>query len=301
MNIRSAAIDAARRGWYVAPTQVRSKRPRRGLSWPAVATAEPGRVAAANWQPGENYLIACKKSGLVVLDLDPPKPGYKLPPQWQDEPGIVDGADVLAALCERHGQPWPITYWVQTPRGGSQLYYAAPAGRAIGNRPLGPMIDVRGGGESDGGYVVGIGSMVDERAYDYPVRLVNGGRYVLVHEQEPEVLPAWIADLLDPPRRGQVQSPLCPVQADGQQVIRGTQPRARLHGVIEHVLGGPPGDRNGRLHWAACRVGEMIAVGQLDHGTAEQVLLQAALDAGLAGGEREALATIRSGLRRGAA
>ena len=39
----------------------------------------------------------------------------------------VSGADVLAALCDEHGQPYPLpTYAVDTPSGGCHLYYAAP-------------------------------------------------------------------------------------------------------------------------------------------------------------------------------
>jgi len=70
----------------------------------------------------------------------------------------------------------------------------------------------------------------------------------------------------------------------------------RLLGVTEAVLNSEPGTRNGRLYWAACRAAEMIAAGQLDHATAERVLLAAALEAGLRGGEHEARRTIASGL-----
>ena len=188
--VRHAAVEAAERGWYTFPTRPGGKEPRRGLAWPEAATCDPARVGNARWQPGENYGVAAKRSGLIILDTDMPKPGYQFPPEWQAEPGIRDGKDVLATLAERAGQPWPVTYTVQTPSGGWHLYYIAPTGRAIGNRPLGPLIDVRGGGESNGGYVIGPGSVLNGRAYE----VVDG--------QDPQPLPAWIADLLDP-RRGQ--------------------------------------------------------------------------------------------------
>jgi hypothetical protein len=99
-------------------------------------------------------------------------------------------------------------------------------------------------------------------------------------------LPPWLADLADPPRPARR-----PTAADAAGPVYG-----RLRGVIEAVLASEPGTRNGRLYWAACRAAEMVAAGQLDHGTAERVLLDAALEAGLRGGEREARCTIASGL-----
>ncbi len=149
--VRRAAVESAERGLFVFPTRPDGKEPRCGLSWPHAATADLARLALARWRPGENYGFAAKLSGLVIVDLDRPKPGYELSQKWRllgwhDEPGIRDGWDVLAALAERIGATWPHTFTVTTPSGGAHLYYVAPAGRSIGNRPLGPMIDIRGGG-----------------------------------------------------------------------------------------------------------------------------------------------------------
>lgn len=201
MSAREAAIAAARHGWAVFPTRPGGKEPRRGLSWPSAATADPRRVAIGHWQPGENYGVAAKPSGLVIIDLDKPKPGYELAPRWrhwQDEPGIRDGRDVLATLADRAGMPWPRTFTVLTPTGGEHLYYRAPAGRNIGNKPLGPMVDIRGGGAGDGGYVLGPGSVL------------NGRRYQVADEQDPQPLPDWIADLLDPPQQAERTDPRRP-------------------------------------------------------------------------------------------
>jgi hypothetical protein len=244
------------------------------LSWPNVATADPARIAVAHWQPGENYGIAAKPSNLIILDLDRPKPGYKLPAEWLEKPGIVDGQDVLADLAERAGQPWPGTFTVETPSGGWHLYYRAPSGRTIGNRPAGPLIDVRGGGAGHGGYVLGPGSALNGRTY----RVVNG--------QAPEVLPPWIADLLDPPRAAQRRG-----LSLGE--VSGTA-YGRLRGIVEAILTSREGTRNTRLHWAACRGREMVTAGQADRPTVERVLIQAAVEVGLT--EREATRTVTSGL-----
>ena len=137
VSARDAAIQAAARGWYVFPVRPGGKEPRRGLSWPAAATCDPAAVAAARWQPGENYGIAAKRSGLVILDLDMPKDGYQLPPQWDSEPGITDGKDVLAALADRNGvTEWPCTCTVRTPSGGMApvLHRPREAGRSATGR-----------------------------------------------------------------------------------------------------------------------------------------------------------------------
>jgi hypothetical protein len=290
MNARDILDDAAvhgwayrcaERGWHVFPTRPDGKEPRRGLLWAAVATADLSRLARATWRPGENYGIAAKPSGLVVVDLDKPKPGYVLPARWRewaDEPGIVDGRDVLAVLAERAVQQWPHTFTVTTPSGGAHLYYTAPAGRSIGNKQLGPLIDIRGG-KGDGGYVLGPGS------------ILGGRRYEVTDDQDPQLLPGWIADLLDPPPG---------VKQTAGRPIAGTR-YGRLRGLVQTVLDSAPGNRNGPLYWAACRAGEMVRTGEVDQATAERVLVEAALEAGLRGGEPEARRTIASGFRQVAA
>jgi hypothetical protein len=129
-----------------------------------------------------------------VLDLDVPKPGEEPPPRWR-EPGVGDGADVLAALCEEHGQPFPWeTFVVRTRRGGLHLYFEAPPGIALRSTSgrndggLGWLIDTR----ARGGYVVGPGSTVN---------LPDGtGRYEVTYDRPPAPLPAWLAGLLTAPR-----------------------------------------------------------------------------------------------------
>ncbi|MBE1603730.1 hypothetical protein HEB94_000578 [Actinopolymorpha pittospori] len=92
----------------------------------------------------------------MVVDLDTPNPGDAPPQEWV-LPGITNGADLLAELAARAGQPLPVdTYTVQTGRGGLHLYFTTPSsGETMGNSAgrLGWHVDTRGGG-----YVVAAGS-----------------------------------------------------------------------------------------------------------------------------------------------
>jgi hypothetical protein len=244
-----------------------------------VATADLAALERARWRPGENYGIAAKPSGLVVIDLDQPKPGYELPGrwcEWLDEPGIRDGRDVLAILADRAREGWPHTFTVTTPSGGTHLYYLASPGRGIGNKPLGPMIDIRGGGDGDGGYVVGPGSALGSRTYE------------ITDDRDAVPLPGWIADLLDPPKRADMPPGRAETGADGRVA-------ARLDGLIATVLDAVQGERNNVLHWAACRAAEMVAAGQLTEDQVHDSLGRAAACVGLDDGE--AARTIVSALR----
>jgi len=268
---RAAAL--AVRGWRVFPCLRNDKRPAI-KRWEQAAWGNPDGVAEA-WReryPGANIGIACGPSQLVVVDLDTPEHGGSLPAGWAAEPGIRDGRDVLAVLAERAGQPWPATYSVRTPSGGLHLYFAAIGGREIRNSAskVGPMIDVRGAG----GYVVGAGSVIAGRAYE------------AADDRLAEPLPGWLADLADPPRRPRPAAPAAAGPVYG-----------RLRGLVEAVLSSEPGTRNGRLFWASCRAAEMVAAGKVDRATAEELLVRAAVAAGLRGGEGEARRTVASGLR----
>jgi hypothetical protein len=222
----------------------------------------------------------------VVIDLDT---HGTLPPDWR-LPGIVDGSDVLAQICEWAGQLWPTTFTVRTPLGGWHLVFLA-AGHTIRNSAgrIGPLIDVRG----QGGYVLGAGSVLDERAYPknpQAAAIVKGGRaYQVINDTGPAPLPKWLATLAKPPQAA-------PAASAGGHASAATA-GGRMHGLAATVRAGTPGDRNGPLFWASCRAAEMITAGQIDRLTAEDALIGAALEAGLRGGEREARATFASAMR----
>ena len=104
------------------------------------------------------------------------------------------------------------------------------------------------------------------------------------------VLPRWIAGLAGPPM---------PVTGTGTG-HGSAGAAARLHGIIGRLLAAQRGERNRLLFWASLRVGELVADGDLDAGTAGQALTDAAAMIGLVeeDGQRAVAATIRSGFQR---
>lgn len=283
VKLLDAALDLAARGWHVFPLRPGDKRPAI-RDWKSRASTDPDRIrrgwtAAPDWNIG----IACGPSRLVVIDLDAPKPGTVPPPHWR-RPGIVDGADVFAALAEQHNAPLPVeTYTVRTGR-GEHLYFAAPGGPAVHNTAgrLGWLVDSRGAG----GYVVAAGSRV------------AGRRYAVLLDLPVAPLPGWLTALL---RATEPPPETSPARYD--HLIDAVQQRSRyaataLRGELERVLAAAPGTRNDTLNSAAYSLGQLAGAGLLPAGLAADALARAATAIGLT--DVEAAATIRSGLSAGA-
>ncbi|PRX61427.1 bifunctional DNA primase/polymerase-like protein [Nonomuraea fuscirosea] len=279
------ALAAAARGWHVFPLAPHDKRPLPGFTaWETHATTDPALIHDM-WTRGPfNIGIACGPSNLVVLDLDVPKPDEHPPAAWA-RPGVNDGSDVLAVLCEKAGQPLPLeTFMVRTRRGGIHLYFTAPTDRDLRNTAgkLGWKIDTR----ARGGYVVAPGSTVT---------LPDGtGSYDVLHDPPPAPLPSWLADHLT--TQPSVSSAGAVLNACGGDRAAGYA-LAALRGEIQRVLDAVPGTRNTMLNLAAFALGQLIAAGLLPRALAEACLLNAAEATGL--DLREAFTTIRSGLDSG--
>ncbi|RBQ18369.1 DNA primase [Spongiactinospora rosea] len=279
------ALAAAARGWHVFPLTPYSKRPLRGFTdWERHATTDPARIRDM-WARGPfNIGIACGPSHLVVLDLDTPKPGQHPPPPW-NQPGINDGADVLATLCEQAREALPLeTFTVRTRRGGTHLYFTAPPGARLGNTAgrLGWLIDTR----ASGGYVVAPGSHVE---------LPDGtGHYEVLHDTAPAPLPRFLFQHLQPAA--------VPATRPVRLTLPSGRRRSYLHAAIvrelERVTTAPEGQRNSSLYLAAIALGQLVAGGALDHHEVSTLLEQAGGDVGLSPAETRT--TVASGLRAGA-
>ncbi|RPE39690.1 bifunctional DNA primase/polymerase-like protein [Streptomyces sp. Ag109_O5-1] len=274
------AQSLASRGWHVFPLSPGAKRPA-VRAWEARATTECARITRC-WGHGPyNIAIATGPARLVVVDLDIPKNAEDTPRAPWNESGITDGTDVLAALCERHGQPYPDdTYTVRTASGGTHLYFTAPQGAELRNSAgkLGWKVDTR----AAGGYVVAAGS------------IVGGKPYQVVRDNPPALLPRWIADLLYPAPT----PPPAPVTVPLVGGRRAAYLRSALNAELAKVTGSQPGERNTTLYRAAVALGQLVAGGALAEGDVTAWLSAAAVQVGQ--GEREARNTIVSGLRAGA-
>jgi hypothetical protein len=269
----AVALDAISRGWHVFPAERGGKRPRAGWRWLEWHTTDPGRVGQWWADSAWNVGIATGPSGLIVVDLDVPDAGESLPPPWDQVPGVTDGSDVFALLCERHGEGWPDSYTVQTPSGGTHIYYTADDHQVRNSAgKLGPCIDIR----AIGGYVIAAGSWRPDGAYE------------LINDNDPVSLPGWLADLA-------ASAPPEPVTARARTGHSDAYAAAALAREAEAVATAPPGTRNDRLNRAAFAVGRFAATGELDADKATATLTAAAVSAGL--GPAEARKTITSGFR----
>ncbi|GIH27941.1 DNA primase [Acrocarpospora phusangensis] len=284
------ALAAAARGWHVFPLNPGHKQPARGSTeWERRATTDPQVIRRWWARASFNIGIACGPSNLVVIDLDKPKPGEHPPSRWA-LPGVSDGADVLAALCEQTGHPFPTleTFQVSTRRGGLHLYYTAPAGHHLRNTEgdkgngLGWLIDTR----AHGGYVVGPGSWVD---------LPDGtGPYQVIYNTTPAPLPPWLSKqlLTPPPMSGK------PMRLNLPEGRRGKFLHAAITGELERLAAAPVGQRNHTLYLAATALGQLVAGGALTESEVTNLLGQGGANAGLTPSETRL--TIKSGLRNGA-
>ena len=304
-----AALAYAARGWHVFPLRFGTKKPATPnhpvdrcdhtdprcqdghTGWEARATTDPERITRAWSTHPYGIGVACGPSGLVVVDLDTPKPGTTLPREWH-EAGAVGGADVYAALADRHSDDDPglraTTYTVRTPTGGTHLYYTHPAGVRLGNTAssVGPMVDTR----AHGGYVVA------------PPTTTPTGNYRVTVDVDPAPLPAWLATTLTP-QRPRTISPITrptPGTTSGRSVRYAT---AALTHELRRVTHAAHGNRNHSLFTAALALGQIVGAGALTGPDVTTALLDACaghIDAG-AFTTGEATATIASGLRRGTA
>lgn len=298
-----AALAVAARGWPVFPLKPHG-------SYPALhgqaecpgtgicanghlkpeqrATTDPARIRAC-WSDDEyNIGLATGPADLVVLDFDVPKPGKPIPRRWAEQ-GAANGLDVFLLVCADAGQVPPLdTFTVQTPSGGTHLYFTAPSDVELRNTQgergngLGWGIDTR----AHGGYVLAPGS------------IRKGRRYTITDNRPPAPLPDWLVQRLRPkplpPRR-----PTAITTGVGR---RGGYLAAAIRAEVQRVENAEGGTRNFSLYCAANALGQLVAGGELDEQEVTEALLAAARGhiADRAYSENQAYKTIASGLRAGA-
>ncbi len=131
----AAALDYLGRGWSVIPVEPRGKRPL--VRWRAFEEQPPTPAQLggwfARWPQANVAIVTGRRSGLVVVDVDP-----------------RHGGDASLAGYEAAHGALPATVESLTGGGGRHLYFAHPGGATPNRVGMLPGVDVRG----DGGCVV---------------------------------------------------------------------------------------------------------------------------------------------------
>lgn len=281
-----SALDAAKaardRGWRPFPVAYQGKEP--VGPWAVKAASEPTDQMLALWfgSGPRNVGIACKASGLLVVDDD------------------EDGA--LERYAEARGKTLPITYRVRTARGW-HWYFDAADYPHLGNSEgelKGNGMNVRGGGDNEGGFVVGAGS-------------VHESGHVYVAEDEhvaPAPLPSWLARAIggrtepapvSTPARPTSSSSLKPA---GRTPFTWAHAKAYVTDLGKRVLESVEGGQNNALNDLCMALGHFVTTGDHPgHWSREEAELwaeDAATQCGYAQRDPRGMrATIRSGLDAG--
>lgn len=269
------------------------------------ATTDPARIEA--WwakMPKAGVGVAAGPSGLIVLDVD--RHGGDLPARNQILPGldlpgdveldtIADGLDVLALLCELRGAPLPdvspSTLTVRTPSGGMHYWYRVPEGTRwkSGSNALGWQLDVKAGW----GYAVAPGTETPKGSY----RALGTCRTAAE-------LPAWLA--ADLKRTGhQIVAESSRPRLSASRLLARMRPvndryvAAAVQAEVEQLARQTEGGRNAATFRAAAALGRFIPSGKLSESEVVDLVVAAAQATGLS--EREAMNTVRSGIRAGMA
>lgn len=237
------ALKYAALGYFVFPLQAGTKSKQVPGAWPE-SSRDAERIRGW-WRtdPDANIGIACKPSGIVVVDPDAPK-------QRADGGWTPDGRAEWRRIATEHG--WPLEPHVTTPHGGHHLYFRIGDLAASNQTSWMPGVDVRAGGGDHGGYVVAPGSMVDGHAY----------RGTLPPVRDLTVVPASLAAALGSKATGDA--------AEARPAGAGSGGGMSL----AQALLSPPLE-GGRNDWLAMVAGHLAAKFHDDHATYQVLVEQA--------------------------
>jgi hypothetical protein len=192
--------------------------------------------------------------------------------------GPVSGIDVLDIDPRHGGGDWyaakkenlPPTRIHRTRSGGLHLLFYHLDGLRNSSGKIAPGVDVR----AEGGYIIWWPATGMD-CKDYP----------------PSGLPDWPPWLLSSLMSKPVQPPAI------YPPHRGAETPLKLAGIVRMIAGAREGERNALTHWGACRIGEMVAAGEMASALGIEIIAEAAARAGLS--RADALPTIHSGFRNG--
>jgi hypothetical protein len=154
-----------------------------------------------------------------------------------------------------------------TRSGGKHLLFAPNDKVKCSAGKLGPHVDTRG----HGGYIV----------------FWPACGFEILHRDVLAPVPAWIIEALNPKPRPIITSRIC-VNAPTS---------ASLRGALRVLAGAGEGERNHKLYWTACRMGEAVRSGTISEAQALHLLTSVGRSVGLL--DREIAVTSRSGIQKG--
>ena len=258
---RSAAGYCAA-GWSIVPAAAEGKRSL--VPWKQWQTVAPDLELVERWWrrwPAANIAVVTGRlSGVVVVDIDPRHGGDR----------------ALAILEADHGDlPW--TAVVETPSGGTHIYFRHP-GYGIPNSAgrVGPGIDVRG----DRGLALAPPSR----------RGLGGYRWALGGPHELPAIPNRWRKLLAPRR-------VLPGSAATRTALGAAQAPGGYVGALVAWLERQPAYVNNSLYWAALRAGEKGA-SEADCAPLVEAAVRAASQWPAEQVRRDAMRTVQSALAR---
>lgn len=244
-----------------------------------VTTASNREAQIETWWsmwPQANIGLPAGDNGLAVIDVDP-RHGGDL------------ALDKLVTWChEKHRIDLMNTRVVRTGSGGLHLYYRQPPGgiKTAANTFGAPGLDTRG----RGGYVI-----------SPPSRHANGQPYeVISGDTQLARWPAVLTPLMSP-RPAPAPERRAALSAAGSQGAGTRWAQAALKDECDVLRALPLGEghaKNQALNTAAYKLGRRVASGYLDEAGVVDALLDVAR-AWPGHGERELLATVRSGIQAG--
>ena len=280
-SLLEAALLYAEAGWYLLPTRRETKHAGSALGrgWPAKSSRDPEILRRWFRTSAFGLALHVGRSGALAFDVD----------NVAEVPGLLRHHLALA------DPPFQSTRRGVPARG--HYFFAQPSGLTLGNGKgalSGHWGDVRGAN----GIVI-----ADPTRHE---KHEEGGRYHWKRTGRLPMLPSPLVEALQPGPRHRVRTLAAPRPTPGPGRRAGHH-RAG-HGsfiqLVQRVLDAKT-ERNVTLFEAACRAGELIAVGRLDRTVAVEALAAAGRATGLEDDEllgRDGRSgTVNSGLDTGMA
>lgn len=272
---------ATKYNWFLFPVQPHDKRPietgginpKNGepyrLRWGQCATNDVSTLRRwwKQW-PNANIGLACKRSGLVIIDADEGLPAW-----------IKFSAD----------KNLPDTVMANTPRDGCHIIYRAVEGVTIGNRDLMDGVNVRGI-KGDGGYVVIAPSIhPNGKTYSWAYGFAPG-------EIEIAPLPDALIEALKPKPIAVQETPM-PIREAVGNSYRERHAERMLGFKLSDVRSAQNGHKHNALNTAAFILGQYVGQKLLSENEVRQSLISAATSNGFK--DTEAERVIHDGLQAG--